>query len=134
MIANKKVILFELNEVPYRILDEYVRKHPKSAMAKFSNRSMQAMSYAVDDGHLSPWKTWPTLHRGSKDHGITDFNQDLTEANQICPSIWTKLHHARVRTGVFGSLHSYPMPKDYSSYSFYVPDPFAKLLKLIPFM
>lgn len=80
-----------------------------------------------DQGHLSPWITWPTLHRGVPGalHGVVALGQDVTEVDSKYPPVWTMLNAAGRSVGVFGSLHSYPPPSDVGSYAFYVPDTFA---------
>jgi hypothetical protein len=82
---------------------------------------------AADRGHLSPWTTWPTLHRGVNDeqHMIASFGQDRRHADQQFPPIWSLLREAGVSAGVCGTLHSYPVPDDLGHYAFYLPDPFA---------
>src|SRR5438876_3741022 len=128
---QRKLILFELNEVPYRIVEEFVGWRPTSCLASLLRRCRQFETYAEDRGHLSPWVTWPTLHRGMADdsHGITSFGQDLRELNRQYPPIWSILARQGISTGVFGSLHSYPPPEidsdDLENYAFYVPDTFA---------
>jgi hypothetical protein len=123
---RRKVVLFELNEVPWRIVDDHVTRHPGSAMARALERSHQYEAVA-DRGHLSPWVTWPSLHRGVNDqrHLIGDLGQDRGKADQRYPPIWRLLHDAGVSVGVCGSLHSFPPPDDMTSYSFYLPDAFA---------
>ncbi len=123
---GRKIILFELNEVPYRVIDLFVRENPASTLARILPRCRQYETRA-EDRVLSPWVTWPTLHRGVTDgqHHIQHFGEDLREADGLYPPVWTQLTRAGVRTGVFASLHSYPMPADFSRYAFYVPDPFA---------
>ncbi len=129
---QRKLILFELNEVPYRIVEEFALWRPKSCLAGLLRRCQQFETHAEDRGHLSPWVTWPTLHRGIADdrHGITSFGQDLSELNRQYPPVWSILARQGVSTGVFGSLHSYPPPDDLEgdalkNYAFYVPDTFA---------
>ena len=75
----RKVVLFELNEVPWRIVDDHVAQHPGSNFARALERSHQYEAVAADRGHLSPWVTWPSLHRGVNDqrHMIGDLGQDL---------------------------------------------------------
>jgi hypothetical protein len=123
----RKVILFELNEVPWRIVDDYVERNPGSALAGALGRSHRYEAYAEDRGHLSPWTTWPSLHRGVNDeaHMIGDLGQDRTKADQEYPPIWQLLHEDGVSVGVCGSLHSFPPPDDITSYAFYLPDTFA---------
>lgn len=123
----KKIILFELNEVPFKIVDHFVQSHPDSAFATLLSRGQQYRALSEDVGALSPWKTWPSLHRGVADekHLIGDFGQPLDEVDRAYPPVWRLLQGSAVRIGLFGSLHSYPVPADTSSYAFYVPDIFA---------
>lgn len=122
-----KIILFELNEVPFRIIDDFVQWRPSSNLARLLPRCLPFDTFAGDSGHLSPWKTWPTVHRGvvADKHLINDFGQDLSSVDAEYPPIWQLLVDAGVPTGIFGSLHTYPMPANVGDYSFYVPDTFA---------
>jgi hypothetical protein len=127
MFGGKRVIAYELNEVPLRILDWFAAGNPKSAIAKLMNRGRVIQSVAQDEGGLSPWITWPTLHRGvlNTAHTIHDFGQDLRDINRDFPSVWELLARGGRKVGMFGSLHSYPLPKNVEDYAFYVPDTFA---------
>jgi len=124
---GRKVILFELNEVPYRIVDEFCAWRPRSSFARTLPACRQYETYAEDRSALSPWKTWPSVHRGVNDekHLIHDFGQDLREVDAEYPPIWHLLAKNRVSTGVCGSLHTYPMPQDLEGYAFFLPDTFA---------
>jgi hypothetical protein len=55
-------------------------------------------SMTADRGHLSPWTTWPTLHRGVNDeqHMIASIGQDRSLADRRFPPIWSLLHEAGV--------------------------------------
>lgn len=129
MDVSKKIILFELNEVPYRLLDDYVRRYPKSNFAQFVARSDQYTT--VDEErqptHLSPWVTWPTLHRGisKSQHNIYNLGQVLDEPDKNFPPIWEILSRAGINVGVFSSLHTGQLPPDLRRYQFYFPDPFS---------
>lgn len=122
----KKIVLFELNEVPLRIFDQFCAWNPDSFLARFLRRTRQ-FETVTEDTNLSPWTTWPTLHRGVEDqrHTIHHFGQPLAEIDQAYPPLWELLQRRGVSTGVFGSLHSYPLPTDLNSYRFYIPDAFA---------
>lgn len=122
-----KIILFELNEVPIRIIEYYRKMRPDSWIAKHIGSLKKFETYCENGGHISPWNTWPTLHRGvtNQEHFISDFNQDLTEVDEAFPPMWQILAKNKIKTGVFGSLHSYPPPETQGHYSFYVPDVFA---------
>lgn len=132
-IIGRKIIFFELNEVPFRIIDYYIQKYPNSALAQKLPQCYQYETHAVDSV-LSPWITWATLHRGvaATDHGIYHFNQSLNRINQQFPPIWQILSSNGIKTGVFGSLHSYPLPDNLDNYSFYVPDSFATNSQCFP--
>jgi hypothetical protein len=88
---------------------------------------MQIETVAEDEGELSPWKTWPTVHRGvtNTQHKIHDFGEDLSKVDKQYPTIWKILAEAGKKPGVFASMHTFPMPKNYQDYSFFIPDPFA---------
>jgi hypothetical protein len=125
--VRRKIILFEINEVPYRVLDDFCARHPESALARRLPACTQYESWSDDEIELSPWITWPTLHRGVTfaQHGIQHFGQDLHEVDQRYPPVWKLLVDAGLRVGVFGSLHSAPLPADAQRYAFYMPDTFA---------
>ena len=127
MKKARKILLFELNEVPWKVVHDYCKKFPESTFAKIISKSYKYETFCPDEGELSPWITWPTFHRGvnNEKHRISDFNQDLKEVNAKYPSVWEILHCKGVTTGVFGSFHSAPPPNDYKSYSFFVPDAFS---------
>jgi hypothetical protein len=124
---RRGIVVFELNEVPWEILDDYATARPTSALARVLARSHCFTSMAADRGHLSPWTTWPTLHRGVNDeqHMIASFGQDRRHADRQFPPIWSLLHDAGVSVGVCGTLHTYPPPGDLDGYAFYLPDAFA---------
>jgi len=125
--VKQKIIFFELNEVPFRILDEFCRWRPDSNLARLLPRCTQFETVTEDEGHLSPWVTWPSLHRGvaNSRHGICEFGQDLNETNREFPPIWQLLARQGVGVGVFGSMHSYPPEIEGGEFAFYVPDTFA---------
>lgn len=123
----KRIVLLELNEVPFRVIDAFRRWRPQSCLARLAPRMRELVTVTEDAGHLTPWSTWPTLHRGvtNERHCIGHFGQPLADIDREFPPVWDLLARAGVRTGVFGSLHSYPQPDDLSGYAFHVPDTFA---------
>jgi hypothetical protein len=122
-----KTVFYEMNEVPKRLFDFYADAKPHSAFATLKSKANLFETITADLGHLSPWVTWPTLHRGvsNVDHKISDLGQDLSKVNKEMPSLWQILSDHNLRVGVFGSLQSYPLPHDMENYDFYVPDTFA---------
>lgn len=122
----KKIILFELNEVPSRIMEYFSRQHPNSMLNRIFP-SLRVYQTHAEDKVLSPWVTWPSLHRGVTDakHHIHNFGQPLQEIDKEFPTLWQRLADRGCRVGVFGSLHTYPLPDKLEQYDFFVPDTFA---------
>jgi hypothetical protein len=127
MTERRRFVLFELNEVPLRVVRHFADRHPGSAFAKMLEKGRHWTTITPDQGHLSPWITWPTLHRGvsSAEHGIAALGQDVNSTDRKYPPVWSILAAAGRRVGMFGSLHTYPLPPNLDSYDFYVPDTFA---------
>ena len=59
-----KIVCYELNEVPWRVVDRYLSSRPNSNLAKLIESSSSFTSSTIDSGELHPWSTWPTVHRG----------------------------------------------------------------------
>ena len=129
---GEPLVIYELNEVPWRVIDWYVRLRPGSALARLLGCAKTFTTVTKDEGELHPWTTWPTFHRGvnNTQHQIRFINQNLDEATHY-PPIWETLSQVGKRVGVFGSLQSYPPPtKD--AYEFYVPDTFSPGCETLP--
>lgn len=122
---GQPLLVYELNEVPWRVIDWYVRRKPNSALGRLLQQASTFTTITHDEGELHPWTTWPTLHRGVTNsvHNIRFINQSLIGA-QAFPPVWETLKKAGKRVGLFGSLQSYPPPQG-GGYEFYVPDTFA---------
>ncbi len=125
--GKRKMILFETNEIPFRVFDDYVVRQPHSHLAKLMATSKQLSTVCEDQVELDPWISWPTLHRGVIDeqHQIFHLGQSLDFAEQHYPPIWRLLSSEGVKVGVMGSLHSSSIPEDVEKYAFYIPDFFA---------
>lgn len=125
----RSVILFELNEVPYKILNWYCDLKPNSHIARLANQSRQYRTYVSESGDksLQPVSTWSTLHRGVNpdQHKVRAFGQPLDRADAQYPQIWRILAEHGTTVGVFGSLLSYRVPENLSNYAFYFPEPLA---------
>lgn len=132
MAGNRKLICYELNEVPWRVVDKYVRAHPGGSFEYLLGKSECYTSNTIDGGELHPWTTWPTVHRGvaNQQHRITSLNQDLAEADHW-PPVWQLLSDAGVDVGICGSLQSYP-PTTGEGIQFFIPDTFAAGPETVP--
>lgn len=128
----KRLIIYELNEVPIRVLNHFIKNNPDSNISSICNKDTLKKTFTTDEGELHPWSTWPTVHRGvdNRAHKIRFINQDLKDSKSW-PPIWEILIKNRFSIGIFGSLQSYP-PITNSFVSFYLPDTFAPTSKAIP--
>jgi hypothetical protein len=131
---SRKIVLFEMNEVPFRVIDYFVGKKPKSNLAEILSYSKQINTVCEDQVELDPWISWPTLHRGVIDqqHQIFHLGQALEEPNQNFPPIWEIIASHGHKVGVFGSLHSSAIPSDLNNFSFYLPDFFDDKIFAFP--
>jgi hypothetical protein len=122
-----KLIVLELNEVPFRVIDEFCARMPESALARILELSDQYITYTEDEIQLDPWISWPSLHRGVNDakHHILHLGQSTEEQDRKYPPIWKLLKSANMGVGVFGSLHSSMEKIDLRTYKFFLPDFFA---------
>jgi hypothetical protein len=125
----RSIILFELNEVPYKVLDWYCELKPHSHIAKLAAGSRRYRTYVTETGDstLQPVATWSSLHRGvgTDRHKVRAFGQPLDQADAEYPPIWRILAEHGAKVGVFGSLLSYQVPENLANYAFYFPEPLA---------
>ena len=127
-----KLIIYELNEIPRRLVDYYIETFPKSYLALICKEGTIINTLTKDSGELHPWSTWPTVHRGVYNdfHNIRSINQDLSFSKKY-PPIWEILNNKNIDIGIFGSLQSYP-PLLGNDIKFYLPDTFAPKPKAYP--
>jgi len=118
------ILLLEINEIPWRLLDRYAGRPELRHLHRFLEGSHQFTSRAVDSGELSPWVTWPTIHRGMNNerHGIKNLGQD--PASFRGKAIWEEIREAGGSIGICGSMQSWPA-REPGAGGFYIPDTFA---------
>ena len=125
------ILLLEINEVPWRLLDRYADRPEYPNLRAFLAGAHQFTTVAVDTGDLSPWVTWPTMHRGinNERHGIKNLGQDPSTFKGV--PVWEEIRRRGGSIGVFGSMQSWP-PKDPGPGGFFVPDTFAHDARCFP--
>jgi hypothetical protein len=118
------ILLLEVNEIPWRLLDRYLGRPEFPHVNKFFEISSHFTTVTVDIGELSPWVTWPTFHRGmnNEKHGIKNLGQDPSTFKG--KPIWQEIRERGGSIGVCGSMQSWP-PLEPGEDGFYVPDTFA---------
>ncbi len=131
-LVKKNLIVYELNEVPKKVLDYYLSKRPRSNLASLCKSGIFRETVTNDSGELHPWSTWPSVHRGvtNDKHSINFLNQDKSCA-RLYPPIWEVLEKSGISIGIFGSLQTYP-PYSNKNVDFFVPDTFSPCSSSIP--
>ena len=127
----RRVLVYELNEVPWEIVDLYVAARPRSNVAAFLGECRQLTTVDEDPVELMPWRSWPTLHtsRFTDEHNAFDQGQD--PATFRGTPLWDVAADAGRKVGVFGPLQSWP-PRPFPAGGFFVPDSFARSPAAIP--
>lgn len=124
-VAERDVVLYELNEVPWEIVDHYVEKRPGSHLARALSAGRSMTTFVDDPVPLQPWRTWPTLHTSmyTEDHNSFDLGQD--PATFRGTPLWDVVEEAGLAVGLFGPLQSWPS-RSFAHGGFFVPDTFSR--------
>ena len=124
MNTDTPILLLEINEISWRILRRYLDQKKSPHLNAFFDEAKQYTSLTVDEGELSPWVVWPSIHRGMPNtkHKVFNLGQDPSTF-QGTP-IWDEFLKRGKNIGVFGSMQSWP-PKNPGTNGFYVADTFA---------
>jgi hypothetical protein len=130
-LLPRPVLLLEINEVPWRLLDRYLGHPELPALTRFFEAAQTRTTLSQDQGELSPWITWPSFHRGipNTEHGIQFLGQE--PASFKGQPIWDVYRERGHAIGIFGSMQSWP-PTDPGPGGFYIPDTFARDERCIP--
>jgi hypothetical protein len=129
---KRDVILYELNEVPWGVVDLYLRKRHNSNLAAMIDNGQSLTTIHEDKeelGGLQPWRTWPTFHTSTYEHNSFDLGQDPTTFR--AETVWDVAEQAGLSVGLFGPLQSWPA-RDFKHGGFFVPDTFSKDAKTYP--
>lgn len=124
---ENKLVVLELNEVPWKVIDTFVERNPTSAFARVMGRSGRINTLLPDTGQLHPKTSWQTFHRGVPDHihGIREYNQQQSAGHTNNPTMWELAKNAGKRVGCGASIGSWPLPEDTSNVDFWFADPFS---------
>lgn len=120
-----KVIVYEINEVPWTIVDLYVKANPSSNLAKLLVDSRCETSRCDDPELLMPWRSWPTFHKGlyAFEHNSYDLGQDPDSFTGV--NVWDVAEEQGLKVGLWAPLQSWPAKK-FAHGGFHVPDTFAR--------
>ena len=121
----KPLILFEVLELPWFLLQMYAKDHPESHLASLLGHSLTASVITESTKNLRSWVASTTMHRGVSQHthGLKFINQ---KEPLIHPPIWVALARQGRRIGVFGASYSHAWKEAVPEQTaFYVPEKFA---------
>lgn len=126
MSGHTKVLLLELNEITWNVVDRLIASHGDAYLPNFARlRREGAWTRQIAEEqppHLDPWITWVTLHTGVRRevHGAAVLEQDSGSIS--APRLWDYATEGGRSVGIFGSVSAYP-PRQVPG--FMVPGPFA---------
>ncbi|KAA0098138.1 hypothetical protein CIW49_15915 [Mycolicibacterium sp. P1-18] len=127
--SQRDLILYELNEVPWSIVDYFVEKRPHSNLAALLDGGLSVTTVNTGPETLTPWRTWPSLHNSMYDHNSFDLGQDPTTFRG--EPIWNVAEKAGLSVGLFGPMQSWPA-RQFAHGGFYVPDTFSQDSETFP--
>lgn len=127
----RSVILYELNEVPWRVVDLYTAERPGSNLGTLLASGLSLTTENHDPVPLQPWRTWPTFHTSmyTEEHNSFDLGQDPSTFRGV--PIWDVAEAAGLPVGLFGPLQSWPSRK-FAHGGFFVPDTFSRTAETFP--
>lgn len=122
-MRRRKVLLAEVNEITWDLLDPWIEAGKLPTFARLKREGAWGAPVSVDlPPQLDPWITWTTVYTGraQAEHNVF-FLQQPPESIRAA-RLWELCREHGLKVGVYGSLCSWPpQPVD----GFYVPDTFA---------
>ena len=125
-----KIIILELNEVSPEIFNKFIGL---SLKGKYKSDFYKTRTF--DEGQLSPWITWATVHRGVTNtfHGINDINQYSDFADKTYPTIFQNCLDKGLSVGLVNTMHSGILAdQENEKYKFLIPEAFASNSYCVP--
>lgn len=122
-VRSSRVVLLELNEITYAIIDPLIERGRLPNFARLMRQGTWCAPDAVErPPNLDPWVTWVTLHTGvdSSKHGSFVLGQD--DHTIRAKRSWDYAVEAGKSVGIYGSVTSFP---PHPVPGFMVPGPFA---------
>lgn len=122
--SNKRLILLELNEINFDVVEKYVVAEPARfpALKKLLAGSRIRTSCEKQYEQLEPWIQWASVHTGKTyaDHGVFRLG-DMVGSG--VPQIFEQLEQAGCKVGVISAMNAENRLK-YPAY--FIPDPWTQ--------
>lgn len=123
-MTARKILLVELNEITWRLIDPLLKRNELPALADLIRRGVRGTPLAPEvPPDLDPWISWTTVFTGRPphEHGVKFLEQPPDTVQG--PKIWDLVAKAGKSLGVFGSTMSWPPRTDVKG--FVVPGTFS---------
>jgi hypothetical protein len=120
----RKVILVELNEITWTLIDPLLERGSLPTFAEFIRHGTKGSPVATEvPPYLDPWISWTSLYTGRPhdEHGVRFLEQPPETVTG--PRLWDLAADAGRSVGVFGSIMSWPPREDVQG--FWVPSTFS---------
>ena len=123
--SGKKLVLVEINEITWDLIDPLIQQGKLPTFAWLKQKGTWASPMSVEmPPQLDPWITWTTVYTGrpQTEHNLFFLQQppETIKAKRI----WEICNEQGLKVGVYGSLCSWPPPREFNGY--YIPDTFSQ--------
>lgn len=129
-MIKQKIFNLEINELPPRILKDYILLRPNSILSKLKKANklkiITTIAKDIEKEKLYPSQTWASFNTGLpfNIHKCYWYSDPLSSEDLF----WNKLVKNNISVGILGTLHSSKYPKNLNqnqNYKFYLPDSFT---------
>jgi hypothetical protein len=130
--SDRRLIVYELNEVPWAVVDSYVAERPQSNLASLLSHGTSLTTVLHNEtAGLQPWRTWPSFHTSqlANDHNSYDLGQDPDTFRGT--TMWDAAAAAGRKVGIFAPMQSWPA-RTFPAGGFWIPDTFARNEECVP--
>jgi hypothetical protein len=121
---NKKLILLELNEINFDVVEKYIAMDAKlfPSLKRLLASSRIRTSSEKQHEELEPWIQWASVHTGKTfaEHGIFRLG-DIVSAG--VPQIFEQLEHAGYKVGAISAMNAANRLKQPA---YFIPDPWTQ--------
>ncbi len=123
MKKTKKLILLELNEINFDIINKYIcAGHNLPGFSHIINNSLIETSSEKEYDHLEPWIQWPSVHTGKtfSEHKIFRLGDSVYSD---IPQIFEQVEQAGYSVGAISPMNTRNALKNPA---YFIPDPWTK--------
>ena len=129
--GRRKVLLVEMNEITWRLIDPLCARGKLPAFAEFRRRGTMGSPVATEvPPDLDPWISWTSVYTGrpQEEHNVRFLEQPPETVEG--PRVWDLAADAGLTLGLFGSIMSWPPRRDVKG--FWVPSTFSPTPETFP--